>query len=88
MSPSELFHNEDFIALKDSLGLVPTFSENWTSSIKVAYQDAVLDGLAEEMRIEHQNAVLGALHRRNVCRKKSRIDVFETPNNNLSIPFE
>lgn len=88
MSPSELFRNEDFIALKNSLGLVPTFSENWTPSIKVAYQDAVLDGLAEQMRIEHQNAVLRALHNRNVCRKNSRIDVFETPDNNLSISFE
>lgn len=87
MSPSELFHNADFIAFKDALGLVPTFSENWTPSILVAYQDAVLDCLKEEVRLEHQNAVLGALHCRNV-NKKHGLDVFETSYNNLSIPFE
>lgn len=87
VSPSELFHNEDFLALKDSLGLVPTFSENWTPSIQVAYQGAVLDELRESERLFHQDSVLRALFKRNRNRKNG-IDVFETPNNNLSIPFE
>lgn len=87
MSLSELFHNEDFLALKESLGLVPTFSENWTPDVCVSYQDSVLDFLRDEERVSHQNAVLRALYCRNF-NKKYGLDVFETSDNNLSIPFE
>lgn len=87
MSPSELFHNEDFLALKESLGLVPIFTENWTPSVCVAYTDSIIDSLRESERLAHQDAVLRSLHNRNY-NKKREIDVFETPCNNLSISFE
>lgn len=87
MSLSDLFHNEEFIALKDSLGLVPTFSSCWDSSAQIAYRDSVLDSLRESERLETQNAVLRALSNRN-RNKKNGIDVFATKDYSLQIPFE